>query len=73
MKIKHFMEKYYPLWFVFGETETHVDISDGTCDVLVKVSRAEVAGIIAARNTFISSIEEYVRRHPESTILRRYF
>lgn len=61
---KYFIEKHHRVWFIFGETPTHVDISDGN-DVLVKVPRAEAQAIIDAHNTTVSLVEALVQKHPE--------
>lgn len=57
--MKHqYIEQRFPKYFVFGEyPETgNVDISDGTVDVAVNVTKETAAKIIAERDKIVSFI-----------------
>lgn len=47
-------------WFVFGTSEdgSHVDLSDGNDDVMVKVPIAKAHRILVARDAFCKAIRE---------------
>lgn len=63
---KYFVEKHYPVWFVFGQRpDGTVDINDGTNDVLVKVPKDGADQIIEAHNKVVSLVETLVQQRRE--------
>lgn len=50
--------RLFARWFVFGQTATFADLSDGEGDVLCGVPLYLVDRILAAREAFIDTLEE---------------
>jgi hypothetical protein len=49
-------------WFIFGESGDTVDLSDGEADVLQKIDRDLARKIIAARNRYCDSLNDYYEK-----------
>lgn len=45
-------------WFIFGESNQGVDISDGLDDVIIKIDKASAERLIAARDVFCKAIRK---------------
>lgn len=60
-----YIEERYKRWFIFGEKDGLVDISDSEGDILTLVPRELANQIIAERDKYVDKMVAYWKVRPE--------